>query len=137
VERVKREYSDDHIVTGSQTVLLVDDDDPIRNLSCLYLRSKGYTVLQASNGAEALAVAAQHQGPIHLLITDTVMPGMSAPELVQRLQAQRPGTRVLYISGYTEDTIPIRGIPWDKAVFLQKPFSKASLISKVKQLLDG
>ena len=125
------------IFTESQTVLVVEDDESLQKLSCQFLQSSGFAVLQASNGAEALQIASLHPGPIHLLITDTVMPGLSGSELVRRLQAQRPETKVLYVSGYADDTVMTHGISSQGEAFLQKPFSKTELINKVVQLLEG
>jgi two-component system cell cycle sensor histidine kinase/response regulator CckA len=122
---------------GLQTILVVEDEQSLRELSCAFLRGAGYRLLQANSGDEALEIAARHDGPIHLLMTDTVMPGLSAGELAKRLNAQRPEIRVLYISGYSQEIVKSHGISFDGEAFLQKPFSRAQLISKVKEVLTG
>ena len=123
-------------VRGSETVLLVEDDEMIRTLVPKVLKANGYTVLVAANGREAERVAGQHDGPIHLLMTDVVMPGMSGREVAQRLAAARAGIRVLYLSGYTDDAIVHHGVLEPGVAFLQKPFTPAVLGRKVREVLD-
>ncbi len=102
------------------------------------LQSKGYTVLAASNGAEALKIAEKViPGKIHLLLTDVVMPKMGGRELVEKLEKMHPKTRVLYMSGYTDDSIVRHGILEPRIAFIQKPFSPADLAGKVRQILDS
>ena len=91
---------------GTETVLLVEDEDSVRQLVRETLESRGYRVLEAANGSAALALAAAHSDPIHLVITDVVMPGLSGHELVQQLLPTRPGLKVLYLSGYAQDAFP-------------------------------
>ena len=93
-------------------------------------------MLEAGNGAEAIEISKRHQGPIHLLITDAVMPGMSGRELAQRLHDHRPGIKVLYVSGYTDDTVLRNGLLEPGTAFLQKPFTRDSLAHKVRDVLD-
>jgi DNA-binding response OmpR family regulator len=97
----------------------------------------GYTVLAAPNGADALDVAARSGGPIHLLLTDVVMQGMSGRELAERLTAQQPETRVLYMSGYTDDAIGRHGVLERGTRFLQKPFTASMLLGRVREALSG
>ncbi len=123
-------------VRGSETVLLVEDDDLIRNLVQRVLKANGYRVLVAANGREAEQVAEQHAGPIHLLMTDVVMPGMNGREVAERLAAARAGVRVLYLSGYTDDAIVHHGVLEAGVAFLQKPFTPAVLGRKVREVLD-
>jgi CheY-like chemotaxis protein len=121
---------------GSETVLLVEDEKPLRELVALLLREQGYTVLKAGRGEEALALSAQHQGLIHLLMTDMVMPGMNGPALVKQLAASRPGLKVLYTSGYSAEIIERQGELAPGTVFLQKPFQAEALLLKVREALD-
>ncbi|MGH9814861.1 MAG: PAS domain S-box protein [Candidatus Acidiferrales bacterium] len=122
---------------GRETVLVVEDQDEVRDLAIEFLRSQGYAVLQASNGAEALEIAGRHPGRIDLLMTDVVMPGISGSELAQRLIASRPDTRVLYVSGYTEEAIGQHGVLDKGTEFLAKPFSRDALARKLREILDS
>jgi DNA-binding response OmpR family regulator len=124
-------------VRGSETILLVEDDEMIRNLVQKVLKANGYRVLVAANGRDAERVAGQHEGPIHLLMTDVVMPGMNGREVAERLAAARAGLRVLYLSGYTDDAIVHHGVLEPGVAFLQKPFTPAVLGRKVREVLDS
>jgi len=125
-----------HIERASETLLLVEDDDALRLLAGTLLRSSGYSVLEAARGAEAIALCAAQSGPIHLLLTDVVMPEMSGPELAQRLKDVRPAMRVLFMSGYTDDAIGHHGALDADVEFLEKPFTPDTLIKKVRKVLD-
>ena len=120
---------------GSETVLLVEDEESVRQLVRETLESKGYRVLEAENGQAGVAAAANHKGPIDLVITDVVMPGMSGRELAQRIEEARPDTKVLYLSGYTEDAIISEGTIESGTAFLQKPFTLQNLSRKVREVL--
>ena len=120
---------------GTETVLLVEDEEMLRSMAQEILVASGYHVLTASSGEEAMAVAGAHAGPIHLLLTDVVMPGMSGRQLARRLKPLRPETRVLYASGYTDDAIVQHGVLEPGAAFLQKPFTLAALSQKVREVL--
>jgi two-component system cell cycle sensor histidine kinase/response regulator CckA len=122
---------------GSETVLIVEDEASVRALAARILRNRGYIVFEASNGAEALEIARQHEGAIHLVVTDVVMPGLSGSSLVSRLKADRPGIRALYISGYTDNAIVHHGILDSNIAFLQKPFSIDGLARKVRDVLNS
>jgi CheY-like chemotaxis protein len=122
---------------GSETVLLVEDEQGVRTLAEFLLRRSGYTVLQAQSGAEALALAGQHMEPIHLLLTDVVMPGMSGRELAERLAGDRPGIKTLFMSGYTDDTIVRHGVLQAETAFITKPFTFDALLHKVRATLDA
>ena len=116
---------------GSETILLVEDENGIRVLTKAFLEQQGYAVLPATNGPEALALAENYSGPIHLLLTDVIMPGMRGTELAARLQAKRPEVRVLYVSGYPEEEITD-----PDAAFLEKPFPMEELGFRLRRLLD-
>ena len=121
---------------GTETLLLVEDEPAIRALAGDILRRYGYTVLEARHGVEALLTGSQYLGMIHLLITDVIMPQMSGSEVAERLTHERPHMKVLYISGYTDDTIIHHGVVQEGTAFLQKPFSPDALVQKVRQVLD-
>ncbi len=122
---------------GSETVLLVEDEENVRQLVRQTLEKNGYTVLEARAGAEATQLSAQHPGPIHLMLTDVVMPKMSGRELAERLALLRPGIKVLYMSGYTDNAIVHHGVLDPGTAFLQKPFTAADLGQKVREVLDS
>jgi DNA-binding NtrC family response regulator len=122
---------------GSETVLLVEDDEMVRNLTRRMLAGRGYTVLTASRGEDALGVVERHGGPIDLLVTDVVMPGMSGRDVARRVAALRPEVKVLYLSGYTDDAIVRHGMLEPGIAFVQKPFSGDMLARKVRELLDA
>jgi CheY-like chemotaxis protein len=121
---------------GAETVLLAEDEAAVRTLTALILRSAGYTVLEAASGDDALRVATGHAGPVHLLVTDVVMPGTGGRELADRVTALRPGLRVLYLSGYTDDAVVRHGVLRAEVNFLQKPFAPAALGQAVREALD-
>ena len=123
--------------SGSETVLLVEDEESVRQLVRETLESRGYTVMEAENGEVGLKIADAHNGPIHMMITDVVMPGMSGRELAKRLMQVRPETKVLYLSGYTEDAIVHQGVLETGTAFLQKPFTLQTLSRKVREVLRG
>jgi two-component system cell cycle sensor histidine kinase/response regulator CckA len=122
---------------GSETVLLVEDEDAVRSLARLVLRQAGYRVLEAPGGDEALRVVGRHQGPIHLLVTDVVMPGQDGRQVAERLLGSHPGLKVLFLSGYTDDVVVRHGILEDQVHFLAKPYSPAVLAQKVREVLDS
>ncbi len=124
-------------VRGDETVLIVEDEDGVRELLWKILTDHGHTVLEARHGRDALTVAAGYDHPIQLLVTDVVMPEMGAGELVDQLLASRPELKVLYISGYTNDEVMRRGISQSEAAFIQKPFTAEDLMRKVREVLDG
>ncbi len=126
-----------HPPSGSETVLLVEDEQSVRQLVGEALRRNGYTVLEASNGAEAIRVCEGHQGPIQLLVTDVVMPEMGGRALAQRLASLRPEMKVLYMSGYTNNAIVHHGVLDPGTAFLQKPFRPADVARKVREVLEG
>ena len=120
---------------GTESILLVEDEDEVLNLTRRILLDHGFHVLEARRGEEALVLSELHDGPIHLLLTDVVMPEMSGRQLAERLIFLRPDVKVLYMSGYTDDTVLRYGIQEKEVAFLQKPFSPDALIDKVRQVL--
>ncbi len=122
---------------GCETVLLVEDEQGVRDIARAFLEDLGYRVLEADCPASALELVAAHPEPIHLLLTDVVMPGMSGRDLAQRLIPTRPRLKVLYMSGYTANTIAHRGVLDQGVQFISKPFTHAELANKVRAVLDG
>jgi len=122
-------------VAGSETILVAEDEAGVAAVTCRTLRRAGYRVLAAANGREALAVAAQHQGRIDLLLTDVIMPEMGGRDLGEQLRAARPDIRVLYMSGYTRNEIDGRGLMQKDAAFLHKPFEVRELAAAVRAAL--
>ena len=120
---------------GEETVLLVEDEDVLRGLLAKFLRLYGYTVLEARHGGEALLTCERHPGPIHLMVTDVVMPQMSGRELVDRLTPLRPEMKIIYMSGYTEDALVQHGVADLSVAFLQKPFKPIELARQVRAVL--
>ncbi len=122
---------------GTETVLVVEDEEPVRNMILDVLGLHGYTTLSATDGEDALRVARAHRGVLDLIVVDVVMPGISGDALVQRLAADRPRLRVLFISGYNDDLILQHGLLCRGGNFLQKPFSVDDLLKKVREVLRG
>jgi PAS domain S-box-containing protein len=123
--------------SGTETILLVEDNVGLLKLATRFLEPAGYTVLGAGTGEEALLVLARHAAPVHLLLTDVVMPGMSGRHLAERLAQTHPGMKVLYMSGYTSDTVVRHGVLEEKVSFINKPFNAAALLQKVREVLDS
>jgi CheY-like chemotaxis protein len=121
---------------GHETVLLVEDEANVRALVRAVLTDAGYTVLEAPDGAEALKLAEGHAGPIDLLVSDMVMPRMTGPELARRLSPQRPGMRILFMSGYVDKEVATDDTLKRGRGYIQKPFSPESLAVKVRETLD-
>jgi CheY-like chemotaxis protein len=122
---------------GNETVLLVEDEPEVRDLAREILEGSGYTVLQACDAQDAVFMAERHGGPIHLLLTDVIMPRQSGRALVERLRPLRPEMQVLYMSGYTNEAIVRHGVLDPDTRFIQKPFTPAALGDKVRAALDG
>ena len=122
---------------GSETILVAEDAEPLRKLARTFLEERGFQVLTASSGEEALKVAAEFSGKIHLLLTDVVMPGMNGRVLAEQLLPKRPGMKVLYMSGYTDSFIAGHGVLEEGTHLLHKPFTEEVLISKVCEVLKS
>jgi two-component system, cell cycle sensor histidine kinase and response regulator CckA len=120
---------------GRETILVAEDEPAVRELTRRILQTAGYSVLTAGSGDEALAVAAANGGPIQLLLTDLVMPGMSGKQLAQRFRTERPDCRVLYMSGYFDDVVAEKGVFRAEVAFLAKPFSREDLLGRIRAVL--
>jgi CheY-like chemotaxis protein len=121
---------------GSETVLLVEDEEMVREMTKEILQESGYRVIEAKHGREALLVAGQHHGPIHLMLSDVVMPQMSGRELAEQLAPIRREMKVLYMSGYTDDAIVHHGVLDEGMAFIEKPFTPHGLARKVRETLN-
>ena len=131
------QVSEAHASGAAETVLVVDDEDGVRRVAREFLKIKGFSVLEAREAREAIHVASQHAGPIHVLLTDVVMPGMKGEELVEQISALRPDVKVLYMSAYTEDAVLNLGILAPGTNFIEKPFGPDDLARKVREVLHG
>ena len=129
-------YPASFVRASSSTILLVEDEDPLRAVVARMLAQAGYRVLDARTAKEACDLFEQHKDDVALLLTDVIMPDMNGPALAQRLVAIRPELRVLFVSGYTEE-LPVLNTPGNKSQFLAKPFSSVTLINAVADLLEA
>jgi PAS domain S-box-containing protein len=137
VQTAEREPSEIEDLQGSETILLAEDSESLREMAEEYLKSIGYTVLSAVSGEKALQLAKDFEGPIHLLLTDVVMPEMSGPELANQLASLRPGLMIIFTSGYTDDAIARQGILDPEVAFIQKPYRPKALAKKIRQVLNA
>ncbi|HEY2012402.1 MAG TPA: response regulator, partial [Bryobacteraceae bacterium] len=135
--QVMTESASQGSLTGAETILLVEDEARVRKLIVDVLSGRGYKVLEATRGREALRLAKTYAGAIDLAVVDVVMPEMSGPDLIRQIAPLRPKLRVLYISGYTEEAMVHHGIPESGVAFLQKPFMPDGLARKVREVLDS
>ncbi|MGQ0762141.1 MAG: PAS domain S-box protein [Acidobacteriota bacterium] len=135
-DEYKRTIQETKLAEGTETILLVEDEEMLRKLAGQTLKGYGYQILEASTGDEAIAIARQYEGEIQLLLTDVIMPGMNGRELSSRMLETRPKLRVLFMSGYTDDAIVHQGVLEESANFIQKPFPPDSLAQKVRDVLD-
>ena len=134
VEPPKKSAQD---LTGQGVVLLVEDEDPVRAVNARALTARGYTVLEAASGIEALQIIEERGGPVDIVVSDVVMPEISGAELSKRLAARNPQMKLLFMSGYIGDDILRQGIQQQDVPFLQKPFTPLILARKVREVLDG
>ncbi len=121
----------------AETILIVEDETNLRRMACIYLEKQGYRILEAADGAAAVQICVAHHGPVDLLLTDVIMPGMNGHEVAQRVLSLRPHTKVLYMSGYTENVIGHNGTLDPGINLLQKPFTLQALKEKVREVLDA
>jgi two-component system, cell cycle sensor histidine kinase and response regulator CckA len=135
LETAARSDKPEKIAGGSQTILIVEDEAALLEVTHRSLEAFGYVILAANSPADAMRISESHPGPIHLLVTDVIMPGMSGDQLASRLSASRPEMKVLYVSGYTDDTIVRHGVLEPGLAFLQKPFSPRTLARKADEIL--
>ncbi|MCC6876068.1 MAG: response regulator [Sandaracinaceae bacterium] len=136
-EDAPRTTSELESLNGTETILLVDDDTQVKGVARAILERRGYTVLAAANGGEALLLAEQHPGEIHLLLSDAVMPFMSGQQLAERLAPLRPAMRVLFMSGYTDDGMLLHGVLESVVASIQKPLMPDALARKIRKVLDA
>jgi two-component system, cell cycle sensor histidine kinase and response regulator CckA len=136
LDELRESRPEEKLSGGTETILVVEDEEALRKFSALVLRKQGYRVLESPHGNDAFHACRQYREPIHVLLTDVVMPGMSGPELAERLVAIHPETKVLYMSGYADNAIVRHGILDKKTDFLQKPFTMERLTTKVREVLD-
>lgn len=127
----------DTLLRGSETILLVEDEDSLRSLGERLLKMSGYTVVVAADGKSALAAAERHGKPFDLLITDVIMPGMSGRELAKEMANRKLAHRTLFMSGYTDDAIVEYGVLDPGIAFIYKPFTVEALSRKMREVLDG
>jgi CheY-like chemotaxis protein len=132
-ERVK-EVTDS--ASGTETIMVVEDEEGVLSLIRVALGAAGYKVLEAGDPEHAVAICSDYDGPVHLLLTDVVMPKMSGPKVAEKVTALRPDIKVLYMSGYTDDSIVHHGVLSEGLPFIQKPFSPLSLRKKIREVLD-
>ncbi len=136
LEQLREKTTREELLRGSETVLVVEDEEKVRKLTVEILGRQGYSVLDASQGDDALAISEKHKGPIHLILVDVVMPGISGTELTKRLAFLRPETKILYMSGYTDNAIVHHGVLEKGVNYIQKPFTIDELTRKVREALD-
>jgi CheY-like chemotaxis protein len=125
------------VTSGTETILLVEDEESLRSVAKEYLTAQGYTVLDAANGVAALDVGQAHNGQIDILVTDVIMPKLGGSALVKHIHKVRPNLKVIYVSGYTEDTIGHHGVLNEGVNFVQKPYSLEGLAKRIREVLDG
>ena len=121
---------------GTETVMVVEDEEKVRSLAVKVLKRQGYSVLEAEDSGSCLETLRAHQGPLDLLLTDLVMPGLNGRELHEEVKSLFPKVKVLYMSGYTEEIVTHRGVLEEGIPFIQKPFSVHSLTTRVREVLE-
>jgi len=135
--RLPSPVTGEKVAGGTETILIVEDEPDLRELTRIFLEGYGYTVLEASSAEEALQVAEKFSEPINLLLTDVIMPGMSGRQLAEKVLGQRPQTKIVYMTGYTDDMVVQHKVLEPGVKLLQKPFGKVALAQKVRSTLDG
>jgi CheY-like chemotaxis protein len=137
LEEARKKVGREKLPGGSETILVVEDEEEVRKLAVAILKKQGYRILEAAHGGDAFLICEQGKERIHLLLTDIVMPEMNGPELARRLRYFDPEMRVLFMSGYTDGAILQHGMLEKEMFFLQKPFSVEGLVGKVREVLDN
>jgi len=122
---------------GAETILLIEDDVTVRSAVSMMLTTRGYAIMEAADGDEAIALSDTSEQPIHLVLSDLMMPGLSGQQSVDRIRQSRPEIMALYMSGYTDDSMIQAGLLGSKTSFIQKPFSGEEIAARVRGLLDG
>ena len=137
--QIKTESEDKPVsnLRGSETVLLVEDNEQVRNLAQLILKKQGYNVIVSQNSEEALSLLEAHEGLVDILLTDIVLPGMNGRELYEIAVQSKPQLKVLFMSGHSDDVIAHRGVLDEGIQFIQKPFSVQKLAAKMREVMDG
>lgn len=135
-QRLIKTENDEQLSSGNESILIVEDNESVRQLAVRILGGLGYNILEANDGEEALSVAKQHKGDIHLLLSDVVMPKMESKELVEKLKLISPMIKIIFTSGYTDDVIAQHAVLEKDSAFLQKPFTASTLANKVREMLD-
>ncbi len=126
----------ERVVPGTETVVVVEDEDALRRLICRILTERGYTVIEACHGVEALEKCGEHPGVIHMLLSDVVMPKMGGLELSEHMVAQYPGIKILFMSGYADNNLSLHGLSLSDVALIEKPFSARELELRVREVLD-
>jgi CheY-like chemotaxis protein len=137
VQLKKRSARDAIVAGGSETILIAEDEPDLRELTRIFLRDYGYDVIEAASAEQALQIAEAFPGPIHLLLTDVIMPGMSGRQLAERIHKNRPQTKIIYMTGYTDDMVVQHKVLEPGVNMLQKPFTRLDLAKKVRSTLEG
>jgi len=135
-EKLEKKESGKEVPRGTETILVVEDDGTVRKLAVAILKNQGYTVLEAPEGEEALLIWEQEKKPIHLILTDVVMPKMSGAQFIERIKQVREDFKVLYMTGYAENAITHHGLLEKGVHLIQKPFTIEKLARKVREVLD-
>ena len=128
--------TDAKVAGGSETILIAEDEPDLRELTRIFLQDYGYKVIEAASAEQAIQLAEVFAGPIHLLLTDVIMPGMSGRQLAERILSKRPQTKIIYMTGYTDDMVVQHKVLEPGVHLLQKPFTRADLAEKVRSTLD-
>jgi two-component system cell cycle sensor histidine kinase/response regulator CckA len=136
LEDIRKEVLKEKLPHGNETILVVEDEEEVRKLTAKILERQGYRILETSNGDDALLACERRKGPIHLMLADIVMPGMSGSELAKLLKPLYPEIKILYMSGYTDNAIVRHGVLEKRVNYIQKPFTTEGLARKVREVLD-
>jgi DNA-binding NtrC family response regulator len=136
IDEVKEKQVDEELLRGDDTILVVEDNEEVRKVTARILKMQGYRILEASNEDDAFSIGDQHDGPIHLIVTDIVMPKMHGPELAKHLSSSYPEMKVIYMSGHVENVISHHGILEKGMEYIQKPFTINGLVRKAREVLD-